>query len=274
MDPFALRAANLVAGNRDEVAGLEFTIAGPALESTESAVIAIAGAEFDPELDGRPVPAGEAFLVPSGSVLRLGRARAGCRGYLAIRGGIDVPLVLGSRSTYAPGGFGGLNGRPLAARDYVRATKVSGEAALRRTRVRPATREPIVRAVPGPQDERFDAEAFWSEPYRVSTRSDRTGIRLEGGPVVAEVPSDIDPEGLVTGAIQVPGDGMPIVLGPDHPATGGYAKIATVITADLDLIAQARPGDTLRFVAVDVERARAALREREEELAASIQELA
>lgn len=268
-DVLALRVANGMAGNDEGEAALEITLAGPLLNFEADAVVAIGGAAADAELDGRPVPHASAFRVPAGSALRLGRVRDGVRSYLAVRGGIAVPEVLGSRSTLVNAGLGGVLGRALEANDHLPVGSHAGGEPLRRLAGDPAPRGGVVRAVPGPQEASFTPRgraAFFSRPFTVSTRSDRAGVRLEGDPIELAGPADLDPEGVVTGAVQVPGDGRPIVLGPDRPTTGGYVKIATVITADLSLIAQARPGDTLRFVPVTVEGARAAWHERERAL--------
>jgi antagonist of KipI len=274
-DDVAFRAANLLAGNSAGSAALEITVAGPLLTFDAEAVVAIAGARCDAQLDGMPVPHAESFGVPSGASLRLGRAREGLRTYLAVRGGISVPEVLGGSSTLVSAGFGGWLGRPLAANDYLR----GGEpvtAPMRRLAKAPVEHDGIVRAVPGPQTEGFTEhgrKAFFEQPFTVSPRSDRVGVRLEGEPLELAGSADLDPEGVVTGAVQVPGDGMPIVLGPDRPVTGGYVKIATVITADLPKIAQARPGDTLRFVSITPDKARAVLLEQEATLAQAIEDV-
>jgi biotin-dependent carboxylase-like uncharacterized protein len=275
-DAPALRAANRLVGNPEGAAAIETTLIGPLLGFDAEVVVAIAGAPTDAELDGEPVPHGESLVVGSGATLRLGRAREGVRSYLAVRGAIDVPPVLGGRSTLVSSALGGWLGRPLAARDYLRIGARPAEAPLRRLTGQLRRRDRIVRVVPGPQENAFTPagrDAFFASDFSVSPRSDRAGVRLEGEPIELAGDADIDPEGVVTGAVQVPADGAPIVLGPDRPVTGGYVKIATVITADLPLIAQARPGDTLRFVAVDVEEAREALREQEEAFARAVEDV-
>jgi biotin-dependent carboxylase-like uncharacterized protein len=267
MDEIACRRANLLVGNDPGAAVLEITMAGPEVLFLEDHVCALAGARFDATLDGDAVGIGRSFAASAGSTLSIGNAREGVRGYLALAGGLATPLVLGSRSTLVSAGLGGLEGRalrggdelPLGDRPRTDAPR-SREAALP-----PAEGERVARAVPGPQEEAFRAgslDAFFSTTFRVSPRSDRAGVRLDGPRLEHVGGADLDPEGVVTGAVQVPADGMPIVLGPDRPATGGYVKIATVIAADLPLIAQARPGDSLRFVPTDVDSARAAWRER------------
>jgi antagonist of KipI len=268
MDEFSFRAANLLAGNDESAAGLEITIGGPELVFSDEHVCALAGACAEARIDGELVPSGRSFVMPAGATLSIGTARSGVRCYFAVAGGIDVPVVLDSRSTFLAAGLGGMAGRALKAEDVLRVGLAKGPHRVRSlaSGALPETaRETILHVVRGPQEDAFTSagiEAFYSIPYRVLPRSDRAGVRLAGAPIELAGHADLDPEGVVTGSVQVPGDGMPIVLGPDRPATGGYVKVATVISADLPVLAQARPGDTLRFMAVDVEDAREAYRER------------
>jgi antagonist of KipI len=264
VDEFSLRAANLLVGNAEDEAALEITIAGPELVFSHAHLAAFAGAPFPALLDGRPVVAGRSFAAAAGSTLSIGSAPSGVRCYLAVRGGFAVPSVLGSRSTFVPAGFGGFAGRPLARDDVLEVGGATGEIrprALFAGSLPEIGRDVIVRVVPGPQEKAFTnrgVEGFFSTRFSISQRSDRAGVRLEGVPLELSTAADLDPEGVVTGAVQVPADGLPIILGPDRPATGGYVKIATVISADLPLVGQARPGDTLRFTGVSVEEAREA----------------
>jgi antagonist of KipI len=277
MDVAALRVGNLLVGDDEESAALEITLHGPTLHFEEDAVVALTGAEIEADLDGTPVTTLESFRITSGSTLRLRQCTRGVRAYLAVRGGIDVPSILGSRSTLASAGFGGLYGRALKQGDVLAVRAVAGDGPLRRTRTPSAPPDGAVRVLRGPQLEAFtDAAraAFFAQEFHVSPRSDRVGVRLEGELIEHVEHADIDPEGVVTGAIQVPGDGHPIILGPDRPVTGGYAKIATVIAADLGMVAQARPGDSLRFVEISLDDARAAWRDRERALADGIEDLA
>ena len=279
MDELSFRAANLLAGNDEGAAALEITLVGPELVFSDEHVCALAGAPAEARVDGEVVPSGRSFVMPMGATLSIGTARTGVRCYLAVAGGIDVPAVLASRSTFVTAGFGGLHGRALKAGDVLPVGPVKsprGRRALGPGALPAPAREAILRVVRGPQEDAFSGagiDAFYASPYRVSSRSDRAGVRLEGAPIELTGAADLDPEGVVTGSVQVPADGMPIVLGPDRPATGGYVKVATVIAADLPVLAQARPGDTLRFVAVDVEDARSARRERLRALHDGIEEL-
>lgn len=278
MDELALRAANLLAGNDEGDAALEITINGPRLRFAEPATCALAGAPFDGELDGEPIDVARSFAVSAGSRLRIGSARTGLRCYLAVAGGIAVEPVLGSRSTLVSAGIGGLDGAALAAGSTLPVAPGASPHAARflKDGALPAPAAGLVlRAIPGPQEDAFEPGAldtFFSTDYGVSPRSDRAGVRLDGEALALAGAADLDPEGVVTGAVQVPADGLPIVLGPDRPATGGYVKIATVIAADLPLLAQARPGDTLRFALTTVEEARAAWRERLRTVRASVEE--
>lgn len=284
MDPWSLRAANLLVGNDEGAACLECTLTGPTLAFDAPATIALAGSdadaralvslpgsEFERDVEARPVPMNRTVALEPGEVLEVGRLRGGARSYLAIAGGIDVAPVLGSRSCHPSAGLGP---PPLRAGDVVR-TGAAREAP-RRAR-RPIPIPDAVRALPGPQSASFEPAAraaFFEADWTVTPQADRAGVRLEGPALRHEGPAEIDPEGVPRGAVQVPGDGRPIVLCADGPATGGYPKIATVIAADVWVFAHVRPGATLRFVETTVEGARAAWLERERELRASIGDLA
>jgi biotin-dependent carboxylase-like uncharacterized protein len=270
MDPFALRAANLLVGNPPSAAAFEITLQGPRLQFTADAVVAIAGADLDPRLDHQPIPTWRPAAVPEGSVLSFGSPRDGLRGYLAIAGGIDVPVVLGSRSTFTRGELGGFGGRPIRSGDRV---AVCGDSPERvEARFFPAAQTPTyghdhaVRVVLGPQDDAFTREGqatFLSATYVVATKSDRIGCRLEGPTVRHKLSADIVSDGIPFGAVQIAGDGLPIVLMADRGTTGGYTKIATVISVDLARLAQAFPGDRISFNAVSLDVAQRALEEQE-----------
>jgi antagonist of KipI len=271
MDPFALRAANRLVGNDDDAAGLEMTLLGPRLRFPRPAVIALTGADLDATLDGRPVPRWESVAVHEGATLAFGSPRDGVRGYLAVAGGIDVPLVLGSRSTYARSKLGGFGGRPLKPGDVLetRASSPSVPSGLRRV---PTDRQPIyghehrLRVTLGPQDDRFTNDGlltFFCSAYTVTPQSDRMGYRLAGPAIAHSAGPDLVSDGTPLGAVQVAGDGAPIVLMVDRGTAGGYTKIATVITVDVCRLSQAGPGDVVRFEAVTLEEAIAVLREQE-----------
>ena len=263
MDRFALSAGNLLVGNRPNSAALEFTLAGPTLLVLKTCLIAVTGAEVSVELNGVPVPQWQAFEATKGSVLSLGAATDGLRGYLCLGGGIDVPEVLGSRSTYLKSGFGGYEGRALLEGDILPAGRPQLGAVVRQDEPDSGFApyygsEHEVRVVLGPQHDAFTDEGKFTllnSLFTVSPQSDRVGYRLTGPTIEHSGSSDIVSDGAPKGAVQVPGDGQPIVLMADRGVTGGYPKIATVISADLPLIAQARPDDTVRFIAVTVEEA-------------------
>jgi KipI family sensor histidine kinase inhibitor len=267
MDPFAARAANRLVGNADDAAGLEITLAGPTIRFGEDTLFAVAGADLSPRLEGNEVPGWTAGRATGGATLKFGRRQAGLRAYLAVAGGISVRPVLGSAATYARGDFGGHEGRALRAGDALpvgaRAAAAEGVIgrALPAAARPPYSREPVVRVVLGPHAERFPQAALdtlLGAAYTVGAASDRMGYRLQGPALARHEPADILSQGLPLGGVQVPGDGQPIILLADHQTTGGYPLIATVIQADLPLLAQLVPGDSVRFRAVAVDAARVA----------------
>ena len=266
MDGRSYALANLLARNEPGLAAFELTLAGPTLRFDAAAFVAVCGADLGATLDGAPVANDSGFAVAAGSVLAFGSAAAGCRAYVAVHGGIDVPVVLGSRSTYTRARVGGHEGRLLRAGDVLRAGPASAEpeaCALPPGRVPRFGRNIALRVTLGPQDDRFDVEGlrtFLGSAYAVSNRNDRMGYQLDGAPIRHRDRADIVSDALVPGAIQVPGRGTPIVLMADAQTTGGYAKIATVISADVPLMAQARAGDSVTFRAVSDEEAVAAAR--------------
>jgi antagonist of KipI len=272
LDQFALRAANIIVGNLETEAGLETTLAGLRLRFIEDTVIAITGADITPQMDGQATPGWRPFAVPEGAVLSFDGVIEGMRAYVAVAGGIDVPQVLGSRSTYTRSSLGGLEGRALLSGDILHTPSdgpvesVEGKN-LSSEQVPAHGHNHTLRVVMGPQDDAFTQEGiltFLSSTYEVSPQSDRIGYRLQGPAIQHISGADIVSDGIPLGAVQVTGDGMPVVLLADRGTTGGYAKIATVITTDIPRLAQAAPGDTITFQQVSVEDAHVALREQEE----------
>jgi antagonist of KipI len=271
MDLVALRAANRLVGNPDDCAALEMTLVGPRLRVLAPATLALTGGDLGALLDGAPAPRWESFDVAAGSTLAFAGLRDGVRGYLAAAGGLDVPIVLGSRSTYLRSRLGGLDGRALKAGDLLGVT--GDRPVVEATRRRVAEDErPFyghahrLRVVLGPQDEAFTpagVRTFLSSTYTVTPQSDRMGYRLSGPAIEHVAGPDIVSDGSPPGAVQVAGDGMPIVLLADRGTAGGYTKIATVTSSDLPRLAQAAPGDTVRFEAVSVAEAITVLAERE-----------
>ncbi len=267
MDPFALAAANLLAGNPEGAAGLEITLLGPTLKFQTEAVFALAGADLDPRLDSTSIPNWACHRAAAGSVLSFGGRRMGVRAYLAVSGGIDVHPVMGSRSTYLLGRFGGMQGRALRAGDLLPHAAPGSYPGDFIGRVFPEEFRPFIQSSPtlrvvlGPFDEFFSEEGIGnllSTPYIITPQSDRMGYRLKGAPVKRQRSGELITCGLANGTIQVPPDGQPILLLVDRQTIGGYPIIATMMHADLPHVAQCAPGDVLRFTAVGVEEARQA----------------
>lgn len=269
LDRSALILGNRLCGNSPGAAGLEITLAGPRLQFTAAAVIALTGADLGAALDGVALPQWQPVAVSAGAELAFppGFTGRGARAFLCVAGGIDLPLVLGSRSTDLAAGFGGLDGRAVRAGDSlpVGESDAPRDALLGRrlaVAVPEYPDEVTIRVVLGPQDGRFTKEAvrgLTGGAYTVSPRGDRMGVRLTDGPPLTHRKSaDLISEGIVPGSLQVPGDAQPIALLPACQTMGGYPKIATVIGADLDQLAQARPGSRVRFTAVTPTQARAA----------------
>lgn len=258
-DPTALAAANRLVGNSADAAGVEVTLAGPQLRFPNGGVAALCGARFAAtRSSGAPVPWNETLILAAGETLQLEQALDGCRCWLAVRGGVVEPEVIGSRSTFLPAAFGGHQGRALRTGDTLILGAATDAPRLRRARG-PSSPGHALRVIAGPQVAQFDDHglaAFFLGRYRVGAASDRRGIRLAGPPVTGarrELPS----QGVLPGCIQVPPDGQPIVLGWDGPVTGGYPVIACVIAADRPRLAQLRPGDRVAFTTTTVADARA-----------------
>jgi antagonist of KipI len=265
MDPYSHRAANALVGNHPRAATLEVTLFGPELGFEDDRLIVVTGAEFELRVNGRSVPTNVPCVAPAGSSLAFGPRIRGARAYVGVEGGFEPPLVFGSRATHVAVGMGGLGGRTLKAGDRL----PLGVRSIRRTQVRPMT---PVRALPdgharvrvmiGPQHHRFRAEALdvlQAAPYKLGLRSDRMAFRLEGSPLAHTSDADIISEATPIGSIQVPSSGLPIVLMADRQTTGGYPKIATLVSADLGLAGQLAPGDTISFTVCSALEAMAAL---------------
>ena len=254
MDPFSHRFANALVGNDRNAATLEITLVGPELEFEGDCLVAFAGAEFSVTVDGAEAAGCQPFRVPSHARLHFGSRRRGARAYLAVAGGIDAPLVLGSRATHVASAMGGWAGRPLHKDDRL-PIGVAPERPTARPRARNHAHdtllEPaVLRALPGPDADRFDEEAaavLQSAPYTVAADSNRMGFRLRGPQLSLTRGADIISDVTPTGTLQVPGTGQPILLMADRQTAGGYPRIATVISADLGIAGQQAPGDTLSF---------------------------
>jgi len=305
MDLFSCRLANLLVGNDPGDACLEATVSGPVIAFTGTTQVAVTGADMGPHINGSSIPLNTAVSVKQGDQLGFTGLKSGCRSYIAFAGGIDVPLVMGSRSTYLRGGIGGYRGRALVQGDelpvgrsgahsagdgmpYDSAGALSAGDGMPYSRVgsllpgggltpgegsgKPSVRnipgdlipeyrhDQVIRVIPGPEAHFFEIaglRSFLSTEYRVTAQSDRMGYRLSGESILhKEGMSGIISAGISAGTVQVPGDGQPVVLMADRQTSGGYARIANVITADLTLLAQMKPGDTVRFREITLDRAR------------------
>ena len=280
LDPVGLRLANAVAGNgagRGEAMGaLEFLYSGPTLEVAAAAVRVAASAEIEILSDPpRRIPPWQSVRLVCGERFRFGAlpgaSRGSVCGYLAVEGGFAIAPILGSQSTYVRGRIGGLEGRPLRAGDRLAlALDSPGERGEVCLAAPPELAPPArLRVVMGPQDDHFTQaalDAFLSQPFTVTQEADRMGLRLSGPRLDHARGFNIVSDGIATGAIQVPGSGQPIVLLADHQTTGGYPKIATVISADLPATGRLKPGDEIGFAAVSVAEAQDVRRSLEAEL--------
>mgnify|MGYP001098648802 CR=1 FL=1 len=286
MDRYALRAANLLVGNAEGDAALEATFQGPELRFTRDAIVAVTGADMPPRLDGAAQPAWTGFAVKAGQVLGFDFLKRGARAYVAVSGGIDVPVVLGSRSTYALGALGGFEGRTLRAGDALPlgappAAARAGRSVPEAMRLLPDA-APVLRVLPGLYDFRVTKAAlenFFADTWRVATEADRIGYRFRGGRKLEFVPrkqpfgAGSDPSNIVDscypyGSVQIPGGTEPIVLHRDAVSGGGYFMVGTVIAADMDAIGQMQPNMKVRFAPVDMPGALAARHEAAARLAA------
>jgi len=277
VDRVAFVLANRLVGNPDTAAALECTLLGPRFEVDAPGAIAVTGADMPVTVNGREASRWATINVKPGDVVKLGAARAGVRSYVAVSGGLDVPLVLGSRSTYLRGRLGGVEGRALRKGDELR---VFAAGDVRPRRVEPRAIPDYagvapVRVVLGPQADRFTGDgirALLEGAYQVLPQSDRMGARLSGPRVEHARGHDIISDGIALGSIQVPGDGQPIVLLVDRQSTGGYTKVATVCSCDVGRVGQARPGQSLRFHSIDVVEAHRLRHESDAVLGAAVRE--
>jgi antagonist of KipI len=272
MDSFALRAANAVAGNELDAAGLEWALGGGSIKFEQDAVFALGGAKAHATLAGKVAPPCTTTYARSGDELTIEQISGGRFLYIAIGGGIDVPLILGSKSTYLPGRFGGYLGRTLKRGDALPLGPAPGHTPSDgfhcAADLLPRYDTGIVHMTRGTHADLFDESAWRTlteSEYRVATASDRTGYKLEG-PALANPVGTLPSEAGCPGSIQIPGDGLPIVLMADAPTVGGYPKIAVVAEADLPLVAQRSPGETIRFELITIEQSQRALKRRASDL--------
>jgi len=282
LDQYSYKVANLLVGNDENAACLEITLLGPTLKVHGSAVIALTGALFQATLNEQPLPQWQAVEVKENDIITISEAKVGARGYLAVAGGFDVPMVMGSRSTYIRGKIGGFQGRPLQSGDKLEIGSPSKEPSQYVGKLIPMEYVPTyvidadndiitLRVIMGPQDDYFSKKGvqnFLNSTYIITADSDRMGYRLEGERIehISKNHVQIRSDGIPLGAVQIPGDGMPIIMRADGQTTGGDPKIATVCTADLPLLAQGKPGNKVQFVAITREEAVYLLKEQEDRL--------
>jgi biotin-dependent carboxylase-like uncharacterized protein len=277
VDARAFVLANRLVGNADGTAGLECTLMGPRFTVQTACTIAVTGAAMPVTVNGAEAPTWASIELRTGDTVKLGAAKAGVRSYVAFSGGIELPLVLGSSATYVRGKLGGYEGRALRRGDVLRlGARTSGPARSVDKRFIPDfADEPEIRVVPGPQADRFTSDGmatFVSNAYEMLPQSDRMGARLRGPRIEHVSGHDIISDGIPLGGVQVPGDGQPIVLLVDRQSTGGYTKIATVCSIDVGRVGQVKPGQRLRFRAIDVAQAHRLLRESHAMLAQAVKE--
>lgn len=259
MDMEAYRTANYLVGNSRNEAVIEATIFGPTIQFQDACICAVTGADMNPQLDGTPVKMCKPFQVSNGQILTMGFTKNGCRAYIAFAGGIDVPVVMNSRATNLKCHIGGYDGRALQKDDEL----VTGNSTVKYSQIRKRQaskqiyeNQITVRVIEGPQDDYFSQEVkqkFYESEYTVSAESDRMGMRLEGEPVSSTHGVDIISDGIALGSIQITSAGQPIILLADRQTTGGYAKIATVISDDLPKLAQLTVGGKVSFKPISIE---------------------
>ncbi len=270
MDCYSMRLANILVGNDEGEGALEMTFMGISAEFDCDAVIAITGADMSPELNGSTIENYRAISVRSGDVLTMKTAKSGMRAYLAVAGGFDIEKKMGSLSTNLKCKLGGFEGRKLAAGDELplkRSTRLISDRIIQKRSV--FSDSVTVRVILGPQDDYFTdngIKTFFSKEYTVLEKSDRMGVRLGGDRIENKNGVDIISDGIAMGSVQIPASGEPIIMMADRQTTGGYAKIATVISADLMLIAQARPGTKISFKLVKEREAVSILKKQKDEL--------
>jgi antagonist of KipI len=267
-DALSCRIANLLVGNDENAPALEMTLLGATLEFEEAAVIALTGASCECKVGSVQLPLNSPFDLLAGAVLKCGSMTNGARCYLAVQGGFDIPLVMGSASTFVAGHFGGFKGRRLQSGDvlHIRQHDVLRVRSLRAGTLDSSNAPVVLRVTKGSQQDWFGPEVFeklFASSYIVSEHSDRTGLRLKGETLRPREQSELLTDGIPLGAIQVPQDGQPIILFVDQQTTGGYPKIANVIAADMHHVGQLRPRDEVRFAEVTIPEAVNLLRQQE-----------
>ena len=261
MDRYSMTVANRLCGNCDSAPVLEMTVLGVTARFTQDTVVCVSGADFGAKINEKPIKRNKAYKINNGDILSMGAAKSGMRAYLAVAGGIVGEYVFGSASTNLKFAFGGHFGKKLQSGDVLSIGTGAfplGEIDKWEIPESEYSKDAQLRVVLGPQNEMFtdeDIRLFLSQEYEVTAQSDRMGIRLSGEPLKSKNGMDIISDGIVFGSVQVPNSGEPIILMADHQTTGGYAKIATVISVDLPRASQLSVGNTVRFKSVTVEEA-------------------
>lgn len=269
MDDFATRVANILVGNAEYSAVLESTFLGPEIIFDCDEIISITGADMNPKINGEPVLMWTSLLIKERDILSFSRAVSGVRSYIGFSRGLNVPEIMGSKSTFTRGVLGGYEGRKLAGGDEIKLGNrdlCSSGSYLPSEFIPTYKSEETIRVIMGPQDDYFTDEAietFLGSKYTITHESDRMGYRLEGPKIIHKNGADIISDGIVFGSIQVPGHGSPIIMMADRATTGGYTKIATVTTPDLVSLAQMGPGNAVRFRNISLEEAHGIYKEYE-----------
>lgn len=272
MDHFATKVANYLVGNDENQAVLETTLMSPEIEFLCDEVISITGANMKPKINGEAVPMWTSLIVRANDKLSFSNATSGIRTYIAFSTGIDVPEIMNSKSTFLKGKIGGFKGRKLAKGDEIplKNKVIPDSGSYLPKKFDPEYKEDnTIRVVLGPQDDYFSKESidtFLNSEYKITSEADRMGYRLDGAKIEHIEGADIISDGIVFGSVQVPGHGSPIIMMADRQTTGGYTKIATVITPDLSKLAQMKPGSKINFKKISIEESQEIYREYEEKI--------
>lgn len=273
MDTHALKAGNMLVGNTAEEAGIECTLMGPFLLFEAGQLIAITGADLSAEVDGIPVPMWRPIYIDKGAILSFGQARSGCRTYLTVHGGFDLPKVLGSYSTYLRAGFGGWEGRALKTGDLIPFKSAAPDLKVGfnwslSPKMYQRPEDEVIRVIKGPEFDEFHEKsiaAVLTEKFKISKEADRMGYRLEGAELKLKKKQEMLSSAVTFGTVQVTAEGNPIVLMADHQTTGGYPRILQVVSVDLGKLAQFQTGDFLSFEIITLAQAEALLISAEQE---------
>ncbi|MDW7669930.1 MAG: biotin-dependent carboxyltransferase family protein [Bacillota bacterium] len=272
MDSYALQVANILVGNPPNEGGLEISFLGLTLTFEGQGLIAITGADLGATLNGQQIKPWQSLQVNSGDELKFASLKKGCRAYLAVQGGFDIPCVMGSKSTYLRGSIGGYKGRKLLMGDKLTSNEIKRKLSpeILPEEFIPSYEKKTIRVILGPQADYFSTDElynFLSSTYKITNQYDRMGYRLEGPSIKHSKGPDIISDGIVPGSVQVPGHGQPIIMLADCQTAGGYSKIATVISVDLPMLAQLMPGNELNFEEVTIEKAQLLYNLKESKLA-------